>query len=273
MTKSMTEQSNLGLAEQVLYELSERYPGQHIAILIFKEKIFFSTIAMGWSGPSSATVKLIQGIFDDQRDLSFFILRQRIYTTEDIGPMIKGMVKLAAKRISQVVPKNNFIKHSLQVLRIAGEEPLVPVKSLLLEVPFAFPERISSPEEGIRIVTQWAQSVPRGAVLHDHNRSIGAMLVSAEGYVLAHSTNQASLNKTLHAEVRTVQKYWSSTQGLIPRGAQIFVSLKPCLMCAGMIAESSADLETLKVYYAENDKGPLAQRTALEKNLIFLPSL
>lgn len=272
MSKSNAAPTNSKLAEQILFDLTVQHPDQEIAVLIFKDRTFFSTFKKGIRGPSSAVVKLIQGIFDQYRDLSFFILRQRIFATEAISPMIQGMVRLTAKRISRTQALNHSLHPAVRLIRVGSDEPIFPVTAFLDDPIFEVPRLIGNVTEGIGVALQLARAVPRGEVLHEYNRSVAAILVSESGDVLSWSTNQASMNKTLHAEVRTVQKFWDSTHTLVPPGAHLFVTLKPCQMCAGMIAESCEDLSSLKVYFAENDKGPLAQRTALEKNLIYLES-
>ncbi len=246
-----------------------------VAIIHYKDKIYFSKMkkqSIDQKGPSSATVKLIQGLFDQHRDHSFFILRHRIWTTESVGPMNWGMVRLAAKRITQIEVKASSSDKLAQEL---SQNTLIEVgeaESFLVSTYSFLPESVHTPPlviETDRIGIGWAQklgeSVQRGDVLHDHNRPIGALLCDVSGVVLSWAVNRAALNKTLHAEVGAIQNFFKQTQALIPKGAKLYVSLKPCHMCAGMLVESCQDPTSIQVIYAEDDKGLQAQNTALDK--------
>lgn len=217
-------------------------------------------------GPSSAVIKLIQGVFDQFQDLSFFILRNRIYTTEALGPMNLGMVQVAAKRISQVTPQNHDLTMAHHKLVSIGSPNRFfdPPRAYFETLPTNLPSKVSSLNEGFALASLLAKTVPRGEVLHDFNRPIGAVLCDRNGRILAGAANAASLNKTLHAEVRLVQTYFEQTGFLIPSGAQIFSTLSPCRMCAGMIAECSEDRPSLQFHCVQKDPGRLAQRTALD---------
>lgn len=251
-------------------------PGLDVALILHKDCVYFSRFQCLQSdqtrGPFSATVKLIQGLFDQHRDLSFYILRSRIWTTEALGPMNKGMVRLAAKRISQiefvadVQPDIESLKHSVKFVEIGLPDSLFfEAQSFLAESVDAPPSYIMSDMEGIEWALRLGNSVKRGRILHDHNRPIGAILCDATGKVLSWAVNRAALNKTLHAEVDALQNYFKTRNELIPPGAKLYVSLKPCHMCAGMIVESCEDPKRLEVFYAEDDKGLQAKNTVLDQ--------
>jgi tRNA(Arg) A34 adenosine deaminase TadA len=242
---------------------------QEVAFVRHQDKVYYSFV-LPRSGPSSAVVKLIQGIFDVHQDLSFFILRNRIWTTETPGPMSRGMVRLAAKRISEIRAQNHGLDIDESIIEVGQPgEFIYPSSSILRPFSFEIPSLIRDTAEGIAWSVRLAQLVPRASVPHDCNRAIGAILCSSSGEVLSAATNAAGLNKTLHAEVRLVQGFYQRTKCLIPKGSRIYVSLKPCQMCAGMIAESSEDLASVKVHFAEFDTGSCAKETAIEKNLNF----
>ena len=241
---------------------------EDVAFVQADNQIFFSRV-VAKKGPSSAVVKLIQGVFDLHRDLSFFILRQRIWTTEALGPMAKGMVRVAAKRVSEIqrvtASGPSILQTYPQMIEVGTREAFVfMAQSLVNEMKIELPRAISTDLEGIHWAIRLADSVRRGEVLHDHNRPIGALLCASDGTLLGSAVNSASLNKTLHAEVRLIQEYYLRTGQMIPRGAKIFVSLKPCHMCAGMIFESCEDNSDVEVIYAQEDPGRLARETILD---------
>ncbi len=97
------------------------------------------------------------------------------------------------------------------------------------------------------------------------DRAVGAVLVSAEGELLAQAYNSNHSNRTLHAEVRLLQDWGFRTGGApIPAGAQLFVTLKPCKMCAGMLFYCAENPSTLQIWYDQFDPGPHARATILE---------
>ncbi len=107
--------------------------------------------------------------------------------------------------------------------------------------------------------------IPRGAVFHDFPRKIAAILTDETGRVLEYAVHGGWLNKTLHAEVLVLQKYFQRTGERLPEGARIYTSLKPCRMCAEMIAEMAG--EKFEVCYKLNDPGPMAQGSSIESKM------
>ncbi|MGZ3771208.1 MAG: Bd3614 family nucleic acid deaminase, partial [Bdellovibrio sp.] len=71
----------------------------HVAFVEHNNTIYYSFYPRNCEAPSSAIVKLLQGVFDKFLDQSFFILRNRIYTTAALSEMCRGMVKVVAKRV------------------------------------------------------------------------------------------------------------------------------------------------------------------------------
>jgi tRNA(Arg) A34 adenosine deaminase TadA len=107
--------------------------------------------------------------------------------------------------------------------------------------------------------------VPRGDVLHDYDRDIAAILVDAEGKLLSYGVNSNSKNKTLHAEVNLIQRYFKETGRKIPLGAVLYSTHKPCKMCAGMIYHWSENPDVLQVYYNIDEQGGLSKTTILDE--------
>lgn len=263
---------NSEIPQEIAYYLQQRANDRDFAFLIHKEIVYFSFFPKFLKCPSSAVVKLIQGIFDQHRDLSFFILRERIYSSREISLLEKGMIRIVAKRASSI-DVSTFIsskeKPTHQFIEIGADEIIYPVKSLIEENLPELPSVINKETEAMSWAQKIAQSVRREPRWHDSNRSIGALITDNSGRVLSHSCNSACLNKTLHAEVRSIQNHWRSTNSLLPRGAKIFVTLEPCEMCLGMILSSAEEPESIRIYFAEKEKRPSAMRTTFEKNLVY----
>ena len=59
----------------VLHHLQSLSPTARWAFLIHKNQVFYAGTHAFKAHPSSAVVKLLQGLFDQHRDYSFFLLR------------------------------------------------------------------------------------------------------------------------------------------------------------------------------------------------------
>jgi tRNA(adenine34) deaminase len=66
---------------------------------------------------------------------------------------------------------------------------------------------------------------------------VGAVLVSASGEVLAtaHNLRQAKSDPTSHAEIEVIRKATSDLSDWRLENTTLFVTLEPCVMCAGAI--------------------------------------
>jgi len=67
------------------------------------------------------------------------------------------------------------------------------------------------------------------------------------------------MNKTLHAEVCCLQNCDYQ------QGCYLVVTLKPCRMCADMAWHWSGGDPRFEIFYLQNDPGPKAQGSRLEK--------
>jgi len=188
------------------------------------------------------------------------LLRERIHT--DYSPSItdRETVKVAAKRLGskiESVPtelKNNEQTRNLKELpsRVIFSDPKLVLGDRIssAEIPDIL-ERLRT-EEGLRIGERLRQN---------SDRSVSALLLDRDDRILGWAWNTNETIKTQHAE-------WNLCEGLgskkIPAGAKLWVSLKPCRMCAARIWEKAEDPAQIEVIYIENDPGPLAQGTMLD---------
>lgn len=251
----------LGEGYDFAWIYSERAVGPHPA-----SKIYWAAIPKSREQvPSSAVIKLIQGLFEQYWDQSFFLLRQRIWTTAILSEMDRAMVKVAAKRAQQLEgpadSRLGFVPGSDEGFGVVDEVFFRrdQIRSDL-EKKYVGKELMSAREIQTAI-DELRGSVPRGEVLHDHNRPISAILIGNDQKVLATSVHAGSLNKTLHAEVRLCQSFASR----FPEGSRLFVSMKPCLMCSAMVSHMSQGLHDFQTIYLENDPGRMARGTSLER--------
>lgn len=260
-------------AEHIAFLLDR--PGLDLAFVEHQGTVFASYFPRGLKAPSSALVNLLQGLFDEYVDHSFFILRQRLFTTAPLTEMCRGMVKVVAKRVTENVQPQN---HSLALdfnLKEVGLYSETGMKSQHLSVEnsetlqsveaFLRTTSLVTPGDFLNQATELARRVPRGSVLHDYDRDIAALLVDASGRLLGFGLNSNSKNKTLHAEVNLLQRLYCETRAPIPAGAKLFSTHKPCKMCAGMIYHWSEDPHSLEVLYLKEETGGLSRQTVLDR--------
>lgn len=266
---------NTKTLDAIVFTLNK--PQLDLAFVEQKGVVYYSYFPRGLKAPSSAVVKLLQGVFDQHIDHSFFILRNRIYTTAKLSEMDKGMVKVVAKRISEVetpVEGELFLAAPFTFKQIGDENSLFISSSHLNEenkLDVRFVEALvddAAPanwSEYLKVAQELALQVPRGEVLHDYDRDIAAVLLDSDKKVLAYGLNSNSKNKTLHAEVNLVQRYFKEKHELLPEGAILISTHKPCKMCAGIIYESAKDPSSLQVYYGVEEEGGLSRATILDQ--------
>lgn len=247
---------------------------QDVAFVEHQGVLYYAHYPKGLRSPSSAVVKLLQGLFDQFVDHSFFILRQRIYTTGGLTEMCRGMVKVVAKRITEkVIPQNHRVDLDLRWVSV-GEpsSALFSVTHLNHENQSPLAEvqgwwRSQNPKDvnhTLQLVSGLARRVPRGEILHDYDRDIAAVLLDSHGEVLSYGLNSNSKNKTLHAEVNLLQRLYRESGNQIPLGAVLYSTHKPCKMCAGMIYHWSQSPQSIRVLYAVEEKGGLSRQTVLD---------
>lgn len=252
----------------ICHKLKEKSPTTHWAWIHFTDKegreiVYYSGFPQikPQGCPSSAVVKLLQGIFDQKWDLSFFILRNRIYTSYEPSKMDQGMIRLVAKRCS-VSPSVPGPLPDLEWIEIGNRSELFyenTVEQIKAHLDLAFVE------EPVAALEVLEKQIPRGRVFHDFPREIAAILTDKENRVLEYAVHGGWLNKTLHAEVIVLQRHFKRTGQPLPEGAKLYTSLKPCRMCAEMVGEIAG--KDFEVHYKQNDPGPMAQGSSIETKM------
>jgi len=255
------------LAEQVAFDLHRQFgPESQYAWVIHQNRIYFSRCPLKIEGPTSATTKLIQFLFDEFVDQSFFILRNRIYTTEHLTAKSEGMVQLAAKRATgEIQARDHLLEIPKDILEIGPKDIHFLKSKHVMEPKWRAPDWIHDAIEAQYYLQDLITQIPRGEVLHDFNRPIAVLICAPSGKLLSWAINNNSKNKTLHAEISAVLKYFETYGRKLPGHSKIYVSMKPCRMCAGMIVEMAEDPDSIEVVFFQDDPGPLAQNTELEK--------
>lgn len=95
---------------------------------------------------------------------------------------------------------------------------------------------------------------------------IAAIIVGSNGQIISWGTNDSrNTNSLAHAERTAIERYLQfHGQSQLPDGCRIYTTLKPCLLCAGWIADTTQN--SLLVYYGHQDNGTHARNTALDNN-------
>lgn len=257
-------------AQQKAFHLAK--PDYEVAFVTHEKVLYHAYYPKGVQAPSSATVKLLQALFDRFVDQSFFILRNRIYTTAPVQVMCQGMTKIVAKRLRGSIEARDHGKTvEEEKVFLGGEEALAPLSLLSPENQWSLQDIQKLNQDHSSMLT-WVRRIARlnarGDILHDFDRDIACVLLAPSGELLSYGVNSNSKNKTLHAEVNMVQKYFREHRKKLPAHGQIYTTRKPCKMCAGMIHDWSEDPSTLQILYMEEDKS--SQNTVLEHRVTWI---
>ncbi|MCM2323757.1 MAG: Bd3614 family nucleic acid deaminase [Oligoflexia bacterium] len=268
MTEGATAESESRIAA-IAARLSAAHPGAPFAFLDAGEAVYWSSFQPAPHAPFSPVTRLIQGVYERHPASARSLLRHRIYTNAPLTPMCHGMIKVAAKRSAVVssalsLPTSEIpaARELLELSAHLTSHGALPVSELArLAGLSAGPPR--GHQELMDLAFRLCAPEIRSVFGHERGRPIAALLVSAEGQLLEAALNTDYGNRTLHAEVNLLQTYFLRTGLPLPLGARLYTTLKPCRMCAGMIWHCAEDIQSLKVFFGEDDPGPHGRNTAL----------
>jgi tRNA(Arg) A34 adenosine deaminase TadA len=205
---------------------------------------------------------LIESIWLTDPDRARSITRNRIFHFSKASPACAGMIKVAAKRSSQL-PFVEFEK--------CFEEALVDRglirhqrKMILRDPPITLPQKCDSIHSAMDLALKLA----------DHSTSkIGALLLNSEKEVISWGWNQHHENRVMHAELMLIHHHMIKHGKSVPAHSTLITTLQPCAMCAGYLHAHSDDFNSLKIIYLKEDQGPFAQNSILMKGSdLFLKS-
>ncbi len=207
----------------------------------------------------SSVIALISSVYERDPRWARRIIRHRIRTTEPLSESSWGTVKVAARRV-------DYSCHLPPGLESAGVE-LVPAETSADESLSGWVRastegrRFSSAEEiwsFLDQLTREAQQVqPRIVAL-----PVSAMLLDADGAVLAWGVNSAWDYRTQHAETNLIRRW--NRLGSPGAPASLWVTRKPCKMCSGWIWDALLTQGSVAIHYRDPDDGPLARTTVLD---------
>lgn len=191
------------------------------------------------------------------------ILRERIYSTAPPSISDRELVKVAAKRLTvPVATPPDFSAHPPLHLSPPRGLPDFEGEARAARLQTAIGNRVREDDVPV-LLSELAARAETGERRWASDRPVSAILLGPDGRVAAFAWNTNSVIRNRHAE-------WNLCELLrirgerIARGSTLYVSLKPCRMCAARIWECAEDPRSLSVVYLENDPGRLAQGTLLD---------
>jgi tRNA(Arg) A34 adenosine deaminase TadA len=232
------------------------------AYLADSGKLYFAHHTQS-DAPTSAIVRLIQGVYARDPKNALSLVRNRIFSSSLATEMCHGMVKVAAKRLTDCVPQAEIDEAISRSEKIDVSESFNALSNA-----FPFEENLNRDlavmihEKKPSSEVEW-MAVAKKLLRDGENLPVAALLISKEGELLSAAINSNSQNRTLHAEVNLIQSFYRKHRRKIPSESKIVTTLKPCKMCAAMIWTASEKIESIQVVYGQMDEGSHARETVL----------
>jgi tRNA(Arg) A34 adenosine deaminase TadA len=228
------------------------------AWLVSEEAIYLAHVP----AERSAITELIERVYHAESlhpvSRARTLLRERIHANYPATLSERETVKVAAKRIQS--PTDKPIPGGANVV-VLPEAPPAP--------DFAFEDlkigAVLDREKIPEILERMKVHTLRNRDRWSSDRAVSAILVDASSRVQAWAWNTNATIRNRHAEWNLCESFARANRGgKIPKGSTLYVSLKPCRMCAARIWEAAENPAALAVVYLENDPGPHAQGTMLD---------
>ncbi|BBH54174.1 Bd3614 family nucleic acid deaminase [Fluviispira sanaruensis] len=253
---------------QIAYNFTKKIPNE-FAFISFANKIFYAQSTLEPKKPYSPVTILIQGIYREYPEIALTILRNKIFTNYPPTEMCLGMVKVTAKRIAYI---NNFSDQNILIHDQTFEITLQKKDKNLQEELTFISEKYDYKHKNEFDFMYIAQNLAKEIIIekekYDSCRQVACLLIDSNRNILSFGLNENSKNKTLHAEINMIQKFYNQFRQAIPKGSSIYTTLKPCKMCAGMIWHCAENISDFKVYFLNDDPGSMAKSTVLNCNSI-----
>ena len=211
---------------------------------------------------NSPIVRLIHGINVEFGPERFRILRHRICTDYDVSHWDQNVIKVCAKRFCKSNRLNEDAAKARRVIDIGVNLNFDHESTMLQEMTGKFFSYKNALDFCASLANQ--QKSKYSAVKpHLAPRSVGALILDRSGKLLAASVNTNASCQMRHAEVNLLLNLRERGFHQIPDGAQIFVSLKPCRMCASLILTAVSNPSSIKIIAAVDDSGRFGRHNFL----------
>lgn len=237
------------------------------AFLIHDETIFKPDLTKISEKIHTPLTALIEGVWEEYPTQALSILRERIFTNYPPTSLCKGMLKVAAKRVSHLEKPEFISKQKLVTSETRWVKPKVHIQSPL------YASRIGKPfstDEKISLLTALERESTQAPERYYSDRAVGAALFDEDNRLLTYSWNTNAVHKTEHAELKLAQAWALNSQSRFPNHSSVWVSLKPCVMCATQLFQaffhSSPKSE---IVYLKDDPGPFSNYSFIESDPTF----
>lgn len=200
-----------------------------------------------WAARSVAD--LVDGVWHAHPDVAHTLLRGRVVTNRPASEVDRAVVQVCGRKLGAgvrgapgAVPPLEVrwmdeAAAASRVLHVAASEVAVPAGDL----------------------RAWLRPAPDDAPLRHRDRPIRAVLLGADGAVLAAAANTNGRHRMRHAELNLLQR-WAKP---LPDGATVLVGLQCCRMCAAMLVDAAEG--ALAVRFVDPEPGPFGRHTALQR--------
>ncbi len=214
------------------------------------------------SFPFTPIIHLIDALYSRFPDRARLMVRSRIFCNYQPTVACLAAVKVSAKRLS-------FDKSRCE------PRPWVDLTHSAAAPIFETRTSPTSPEQ-TEIVTDFEQhekthtELKKNQPQHQLDRPVRAWGYSSSDQRIWITRNLSSLNPMRHAEwclAYSILEHRSRVETFEPLNFAIWVSLKPCKMCAAIIsqlASAAPQGSTVQVKFLRNDPGPMATHTVLD---------
>jgi pyrimidine deaminase RibD-like protein len=207
--------------------------------------------AMPWD---SAVTRLIHGVSAEFGEERYRILRRPLNVCGHLSEWDRNLVKVCAKRISRQEKKSAWPRGARVI--DTGRDLLPDVESVRCP---ELRDTFASCAEIRELITALASNERQkwlGKPLHLSPRCVVAALTGPDGKILGVHANTNTSIQMRHAELNLFLAMHAAGMHKIPEGSTLYVTLKPCRMCASLILALQAKPSPLKVIALEDDPGP-----------------
>ena len=142
--------------------------------------------------PETAVSRLVQGIYERYPQQARAMVRNRIYLAGEKTPFCDGVIRVAAKRITESQP---LVELGL------GEElpPLLPEHNTAFSTPSL------SLTNAFALCNRLEAEIPRQASeRYKADRPVAALVLDRDGRLLGQGVNAGAQNRTRHAELEAI---------------------------------------------------------------------
>jgi len=218
------------------------------------------TGTMDWI--NSPIARLIHGINVEFGAERLRILRQRICADYDISSWDHNLIKVCAKRFCNSRNLDEDAAKARRVIDIGANLQVDQTSARLQHLT----GKVFSHKDALELCVSLAdeqKSTHSDVKLHLAPRKVGALILDRSGKLLVATVNTNASCQMLHAEVNLILNLRERGIHEIPNGAQIYVSLKPCRMCASLILRSAFNSSSIKIIAAADDTGRFGRHNIL----------